>query len=122
MTIKELKEIMKYIDERHDGELVSVLLDLPSIGPRAYSKIIDGSIGFDWDKGLQFKTEHKLVPKNEKQSIYELAFDLLCWIATKPVKKESYEIRTAKRILLKYGYTQEKLDSYQKICHPEVKK
>jgi hypothetical protein len=117
MKVKELKAILKDEDTRYDDEEVSVLLDLPSFGPRAFSKVKHASFGMDWDKGLQFKTEHNLVPKNDKQAIYEQARDLLFYIATKPTKKHGYEQRTAIYILKKNGLTDDKLASYQSIFH-----
>jgi len=117
VKVKELKAMLKDEDTRYDEEEVSVLLDLPSWGPRAFSKVKHASFGFDWDKGLQFKTEHNLVPKNEKQSIFEAAHELLMFIATKPTKKHGYEQRTAIHILKRSGLTDEKLASYQSLFH-----
>lgn len=120
LTVGELRQILNRHDDIRDDEEISVLLALPSIGPRAHTKIKHASFGSDWDKGLQFTTETRLVPKTEKQDIYEAAYDLLFWLATKPQKKETYEVRTAKRILLKYGRTQEDLDKLRPLFH-EVK-
>ncbi len=128
VTGRDLLEILK----RHDDERspmfhneldddISVILSLPSIGPRANSKVIHASFGFDWDRGLQFTTEAKLVPKNDKQSIYESAYELICYLATKPVKKQSYEQRTALHILERYGYTKDKLEQIQRVYHKEYK-
>lgn len=121
MKVKELKSLLRDEDTRYDEEEVSVLLDLPSFGPRAFSKVKYASFGFDWDKGLQFTCEHNLVPKNNKQEIYEQARDLLFYMATKPTKKHGYEQREAIRILKKNGLTDEKLASYQSIFHPQAK-
>lgn len=120
LTVGELKDMLSSYDDTRDNEAVSVLLELPSMGPRANTKVKHASFGFDWDKGLQFTTEARLVPKNDKQDIYEAAYDLLFWLATKPQKKETYEVRTAKRILIEYGTTQEELDKLSHLFH-EVK-
>ena len=123
MTVKELREILNryhgYHSGRSDDEPVSVILALPSIGPRANTKVKSASFGFDWDRGLQFGTEARLVPKNEKQDVFEAAFELLAWIATKPVKKETYEIRTARKILERYGCDEEKFALYRRVFHKE---
>lgn len=118
MTIGELKQILA-TNDHSDNEFVTVLLALPSVGPRAYTKVKDANFGFDWEKGLQFSTEARLVPKNEKQDVFEAAFDLLAWIATKPVKKSTYETRTAKFILEKYGCNEEKFAIYKRVMHKD---
>lgn len=121
MKVKELKNILREEDPRYDEEDVKVVLDLPSFGPRATTKVKYASFGFDWDKGLLITAEASLVPKNNKQEIYEQAKDLLFYIATKPTKKHGYEQREAIRILKKNGLTDEKLASYQSIFHPVSK-
>jgi hypothetical protein len=120
MTVGELKAILSRVDERRDSEPVSVLLALPSIGPRAHSHVKHAAMGHDWDRGLLLTAETSLVPKNDKQSIFESAYEFLLWLATKPVKKESYEVRTAKRIVGKYGVTEERLGELRNIFHREA--
>lgn len=126
MTIKKLRDLLKknheYHQGRQDDEPVSVLLALPSVGPRANSRVKSASFGIDWDRGLQFITEDRLVLKTDKQDVFEQAFDLIAWIATKPVKKESYELRTARKILKQNGWDEEKLATYQRIFHGEREK
>ena len=118
MKVGELRRILNYHDNM-DNEEISVLLALPSIGPRAHTKVTDASFGHDWDRGLQFRTEARLVPKNDKQDVFEAAYELLAWLATKPVKRQSYEQRTAERILRKYGCDDEKLTIYRRVFHKE---
>lgn len=91
---------------------VKILLSLPSLGPRATTDIKFANFGFEWDVGLLLTPEVRLVPKTDKQDIFEAAFELLMYIATKPRKKESYETRVAARILTKYGRA-----DFQKFAH-----
>ena len=108
MRVKDLRKFLEHHDSRQDEEELAVVVALPSIGPKAISKITHFNFGFDWDKGLLFITEHSLVPKHDSQSIYESAKELLLYMATKPTKKQGYEQRTAISILKRYGYTDEK--------------
>lgn len=118
MTIKQFKERIGMIcDERYDDRHVGIRLALPSVGPLAISKITRAWVGYDWDRDLILETSQKLVPKTDKQDVFEAAFDLLAYIATKEVKKDSYEIRTAKMILARYGYGEEKLKMIARVFH-----
>ena len=122
MKVKELRELLvkkASLTSRDDDEEVTVLLDLPSIGPRACTKVTYASFGIDWNRGLQFKTETNIVPKDDKQSVFEAAFELLAYLATKPSKRQGYEQRTAVKILEKYGCTKKDFDTYKKVYHKE---
>lgn len=115
--------LKKYLEHSRSDDLeVKVVLSLPSIGPKATTNVQSAVYGFDWDKGLLLRTEEQLVPKSEKQSIYESANDLLMMLATEWYirKKDNYETRTAKKILLKYGYTEEKLRKYVHLFHGDA--
>lgn len=111
MKVFELLQAINSSDHE-DTDEVKILLSLPSIGPRATTGIKYAKFGFDWDIGLLLTPEVRLVPKTDKQDIFEAALDLLMFIATKPRKKESYETRTAARILTKYGRA-----DFQKFAH-----
>lgn len=123
MTVKELRDVLnddfKRNEGRNDAEEISVILALPSMGPRAHSKVKWAGFGFDWDRGLQFETEARLVPKSEKQDIWEAGYELLSYIATKPAKKQSYEIRTAERIFRKYGRDDEWFAMVRRVMHKD---
>lgn len=128
VTGRQLLEILKRHDDGRSSmfhneldDPISVILSLTSIGPRAHSKITHASFGFDWDRGLQFTPDHRLVPKNEKQDVYEAASELLCYLGTKPVKKQTYEQREALRILKKYGYTDDEIEKIRSVYHKESK-
>lgn len=117
MTIKELKAILD--SNFKEDEEVKIVLSIPSIGPTATSKVESATYGFDWDKGLLLRPSERLVVKDDKQSVYEDAQDLLMRIATESytVKNEKYEHRRAKQILLKHGFTEEKIRSYVHLYH-----
>lgn len=119
ITVGKLRDILRRHPER-DHEELSVLIALPSVGPRACVKVTDAMFGFDWDRGLQFRTEERLVPKNDKQDVFESAFELIAYLATKPVKRKSYEQDKAERILRKYGCDDEKLAMYRRVFHRKV--
>jgi hypothetical protein len=111
MKVFELLQTIN-ADDYEDTDEVKILLDLPAIGPRATTSIKFAAFGFDWETGLLLTPERKLVPKTDKQDIFEAAFELLMFIATKPRKKESYETKIAANILIKYGRP-----DYQKFAH-----
>jgi hypothetical protein len=118
MKIKELKKILNQ-SSHQDEEEVQVILSIPSLGPRATSKVKDVSFGFDWDKGLLIHTENPLVIKNDKQSIFEESYSLLMKIATESfiVKKETKTHQEAKRVLNKMGISNEVIKSYIHLYH-----
>lgn len=117
MTVGHLLKVLSHT--QRDEHEVKVILALPSIGPRASSDIVSAGFGFDWDKGLLLTPRERLVPKTDKQDIFEAANDLLMFIATEGLtkKRNTYEHRTAQRILLRYGYTEEQLKKYVKLFH-----
>ena len=117
MKVKELRDLLNQHGDSIDDLDVLISVALPSIGPAATDMVTRARIGFDWDKDLILSTETPLVPKQENQSVFESAYDLLMWLATDPVRNDSYEARAARRIVMKYGKTQEDLDRLQRIFH-----
>jgi hypothetical protein len=119
MKVKELKAVLNYTD-RHDEDDLMIHLAEPSIGPIAMSGVKSAGFGFDWESGkLIINPEKRLSEKTQPEDVYHMASDLLMYLATNPAKRYKYEIDTAKRILLKAGYTQEQLDKYRSIFHKE---
>lgn len=121
MKIKDLKDILSRHNGPYDDEReVVILISKPSIGPRATTPVKSISFGFDWENGLALiRAEETLVPKSKKEELYDLSHGLLMYIATKPNKKETYEIREAKRALEKAGYTEEDFKKYRRLYHNE---
>lgn len=101
MTVKELKDFLAH-DDWFDERKCVVRLAKPSMGSIASVEVESVWHGFDWDRALIIETKIPIVEKHENQSVFESAYDLLMFIATKSVKKESYEIRTAREILDRY--------------------
>lgn len=117
MNVQDLKSILEYNYEKRKQLEVLVKIAEPSVGPSATSPVSVAYFGIDWDRDLLIVPTEQLSRKTEHQSVFESALDLLMYIATKPVKNESYEVRTAKRILSKYGRTDEYLEKYRHIYH-----
>ena len=118
MKVSELKQLIDRHPDQLDKE-VKLLVPLPSAGPRATVEIESASFGFDWDRGLLFRTKERLVPKENNQDIFEAANDLLMMLATEcfVLKKQKFENRRSAKILLKYGYKKEDLEKYVKLFH-----
>lgn len=118
VTVTKLKELLSR-NNRHEGEGIKVVMHNPSVGGYDYEEVEHIWFGFDWDRGLMIKTKTPIVRKENKQSIFEAANDLLMMLATECyiLKREKYENRTAKQILLNYGYTEEQLRKYVKLFH-----
>ena len=122
MKVKALKNILN-LNDTHDDDDLKIRLAMPSIGPVATSDIESVAFGFDWESGsLIINPTRRLSEKTQNEDTYHMASDLLMFLATKPAKRESYETGTAKKILLKAGYTAEQLTKYQKLFHKESKK
>jgi hypothetical protein len=119
VKVSELKHMLNHSD-RHDDDDVCIVLSMPSMGPRASSLVKSASFGFDWEKGQVMLTpEKRLSEKTKEEDVYHAASDLLMYIATKPAKRESYETRRSKQILLRCGYTEEDLLKYRRLFHKE---
>lgn len=118
MKVSELKNLLNR-DNRHDDQQIRVVMHSPSVGGYDYEEADNVWFGFDWDKGLMITTKTPIVRKENKQSIYEAATDLLMMLATESfiLKKEKYENRKAKQILLKFGYKEEDLRKFVKLFH-----
>ena len=122
MTIKELYRILEtHIKTKPKYCLESIKVRIPiakhSIGPKASVEVTNAWCGFDWNSDSFFVAPEKdLTPKSENEEIWDDARELLMFIATKPVKKVTYEVRQARRIFerLNIDYMQ-----YQSIFHKE---
>lgn len=104
----------------HDSDEVCVVLSIPSVGPVATSGISSAQVGRDWNKGtfLLVPTE-PLSNRTSMEQAFDLAQDLLFFLATKPAKRDSYESRTAKRILLKTGYKDTDFEKFRSFYHKD---
>lgn len=119
MKVKELKNALNYSD-RHDEDELMIRLQMPSVGPVSMTEVASVSFGFDWESGKTIIYPEKILSeKTQPEHVYHMASDLLMYLATNPSKRYKYEIDTAKRILLKAGYTQEELDKYRSIFHKD---
>lgn len=118
MKIKDLKAVLTAVGERYDDWDLNILLSIPSIGGRASCGVRSIGFGFDWEIGkVLINPVLRLSKKTESEDVYHGATEFLLWLASKPVKRESYEIREAKRILLSAGYTEERIKEAQKFLH-----
>lgn len=118
VTTIQLKELLN----RHnynDDDPVQVILNVPSIGGQAVTEVVSARFGIDWDRGLLLTVREKIVKKEEKQDIFESASDLLMMLATEwyTLKKDKFENRRAREILLKFGYTDENMRKYVSLFH-----
>lgn len=116
MKVKDLKEILKTIDDESD---VKVLLNEPSIGGVAYSEVTGSFVGFDWDSGLYLITKDSITSKPKSQDLLEEAHSLLMYLAT--ADKNTYACRRAKIMLIKHGYSEEDLKKYKHLYHQKKK-
>ena len=110
------KKILEFLDQHKDDDIV-IPISKPSMGPRACVGIESVTIGFDWDSGkIFFHPGESLVVKTENEEIWDMARDLIMWIATKKVKNKGYEQRNAISILerLKIDFMK-----YQDVLHHE---
>ena len=117
MKVKELKELLNHSD-RHDDDDLVIGLAMPSVAYRACSGVKSVGFGIDWDRGRVFiEPELRLSEKTLPEDAYHMSSDLLMYLATKPSKRESYETRTAKSILLRAGYKEEDFEKYRDLFH-----
>jgi hypothetical protein len=121
MKVKELKDALNYSTDHDDDDLM-IRLQMPSIGPVAMSAISGSYFGFDWEHGkVILQPERRLSEKTKEEDVYDMAKDLIMYLATKPSpsKRWKYETDQAKKILLRAGYTEEQLVRYANIFHKE---
>jgi ABC-type oligopeptide transport system ATPase subunit len=119
MTVKELKEILGRHDDNEDAELM-IHLAMPSIGPIAMCGIKSGRFGFDWENGkFILEPQDRVSIKTVDEDVYHMSRELLMDLATS--KSKSYVTRQAKEILLKAGYSEEKLNKYRHLFHGDEK-
>lgn len=123
MKVKELKELIDRQLAMHPsrGECeVVVTLAMPSMGPVASTYISSAYFGIDWDGNhLLVNPKFPLSLKTDNESIFDMARDLLGYLATKPSKRQSYETRTALKIFERLKYD---IMKYQHIFHHDVKR
>lgn len=121
MTVIELAETMAgYMNRRPEiaENRVVILLAKPSMGSHASIGIESAMPGMDWDSGsFMLKPNKAVVMKTEGEEAFDMAIDLLTWLASKPVKRETYEVRTAKRIMKRLGRTDEDFEKWRKFFH-----
>lgn len=121
MKVKELKDALNHSADHDDDDLM-ISLSMPSIGPIAMSAIKGASFGFDWENGkVILQPERRLSEKTKEEDVYDMAKDLIMYLATKPSpsKRWKYETDQARKILLRAGYTEEQLNKYAGIFHKE---
>lgn len=117
MKVKQLKEIL----ERTDDDLeVVVILSQPSMGPRANMQIESAHRGIDWEKNY-FCMEPKapISEKTKEEGVYYNAHELIMYLATKKMTRDSYEVTRAKAVLKRAGYTEADFDKYRHLFHKE---
>lgn len=120
MKLRAFKDLIdKTVSRLRDHEDPEVVIPIAktSVGLKASVDVDSISKGIDWNKNKFFlHTKEKLVPKSDKEQAYDMAWEFLLWIATKPVKKETYEVREARRIFDLIGYDYMK---YQRFLHQD---
>lgn len=123
MKVSELKSIidrqLELHPDRGDCEVV-ITLAMPSMGPVASTNVSSAYFGIDWDGNhLLLEPKDHLSIKTDNESIYDVARDLLGYLATKPGKRQSYETKTALRVFERLNYD---IMKYQHIFHHDVKR
>lgn len=123
MKLKELIDVLNNYDSHtaqyRDLEVV-VAIHSPSVGPSASVDVTGCHVGIDWDNGKLFlTTKDPIVKKTNKETAFDTAHELLMYLATKPVKKKSYEVDMAQKCLKEAGYTDEDFEKYRKFFHKE---
>jgi hypothetical protein len=99
---------------------VIIPLSSPSIGPCSSTHIKDITKGIDWNSGkILIHTEDRIVKKTKEEDIFDAARDLLMYLATKPMKRSSYEVEQSQKILKRIGYVDQEFEKYRKFFHKE---
>ena len=127
MKLTELKAIIdREVEDlaewkwKEDAIEVGVIIASPGIGATPAVKVRSAGRGIDWDDGVfLIGTTEPLVVKSKKEKAFDLAVDLLWFLATKPTKRETYEIRMAKSSLKHAGYSEEDFKRLRNIFHKE---
>lgn len=107
MKVKDLKTMLNHSD-RHDDDDLMIKTDSPSVGPVSMHPVKSTVFGFDWEKGkVILYPEGRLVEKSEKEDIWDMASDLLYFLATERGRtgklKNSWANNSARRIREKAG-------------------
>jgi hypothetical protein len=119
MKVRELKEILNRYNDTDsflDNDVV-VKLDVPSYGSSITSKVKSIRRGFDWDRDLIIYTEDSVVVKSENEELFDRSRDLILFLATKPLKKDTYEIRRAKDLVKLMNISDEEFLKIRKLLH-----
>jgi len=117
LTVSDLKAILD-LPRYSPTASVEIILDKGSVGGNTASHVVWAGFGFGRDHGrFLLKAQDSLVIKTEDEKLFDMARDLIIWLGTKPVKRDSYEIRSAKRILERMGFSEEKIKEYRKMIH-----
>lgn len=120
MKIGDLRKILNDYASRDpdfDKNDIRIPISKPSVAHKATVNVGGIYVGFDWDQGVVFIAPAiDLVPLTEKEHAFDMAIEFLMWLATKPNKNETYEIRQAKAILDNAGIEYMK---HQRFLHQD---
>lgn len=73
---------------REDPSRVVIDISKPSIGPTATCPVVSANYGFDWERGLfLIRPELPLVPKTEKEKIWDLGYNLIYMLSQETTHK-----------------------------------
>lgn len=111
--------IQNHMKLRDSSDLiVAIKTCSPSVGPSSSVTVDRAWAGMDWDRNTFFiGPSIRLVEKSENEDVFDMARDLLMYLATTPTKRPSYAIRQARRILKKTGMTEDDFVKYAKFFH-----
>lgn len=118
MKLSNLIGALQAVQERSRDDLdVVIPISSPGVGGRPNVGISFLAEGADWDSGKLFLLPaKKLVVKTDKEAAFDAAVEFLMWLATKPTKRLTYEITTARNILDGAGIEYMK---HQKFLHQD---
>lgn len=122
MKFKDLQRAVNTLNGtsgRYDDDDVVIAIAKSGMGAHPCVNVKGVHSGFDWDHGkFMIFAEEPLVVKTDKEQMYDMAWELMLYIATKPVKRETYEITAARRMFERLGYD---YMQYQHLFHREIK-
>ncbi len=121
MKVSELLALLSgtNVNNRHHDDEIVIKITKPSVGPSACEPIVSAHFGIDWDaRKVILRTDRPLVVKSENEEIYDMSRDLMLYLATKPMKRKSYEVEKAQSILKRTGMTEKDFIKYRRLFHP----